>query len=200
LPHSYFLRDGRIVLSPIPQTGYANAVRLNYQYVVPRLDIRRAKISAVNTGTGVITFTDDATLTEESVADLTAGWVDYICVVDKDGTLVDQDRAVSSYSSTTRELTLTSLTGSVAAANQYVVFGKNTTTHSSLPDVCRRYLLEYMTFRGQMSDTSSEAGVTSPLLQAIEKEILDAIVSLEEDIFHLTVLDHSMLNYAEDWE
>ncbi len=200
LPDSYFLRDGRLIVSPKPSTGYANALRLNYQYVIPRVDIRRAKIDSVNTGAGTITLTDDTTLTEENVAELTGGWVDYVCVVDKDGAIIDQDRAFSSYNSTTRVLTLTTLSGSLAASNQYVVFGKNTTTHSSLPDVCRRYLLEYMTLRGQMSDTSSEAQATSPLLQSIEREILDAIESLEEDIFSLTILDQSMLNYAESWE
>ncbi len=200
LPDSYFLRDGSIILSPIPLTSATNALRLNYQYVLPRLDIRRAKISSVDTGAGTITLTDDATLTEETEADLTDGWADYVSVVDSTGTVIDQDRAFSSYNSTTNVITCTSLTGSSATTGHYVVFGKYTTTHSSLPDVCRRYLVEYMSLRGQMQDTSSEAAASSPLLQSIEREILDSIEMLEEDIFIPTILDYSMLNYAESWE
>lgn len=200
LPDSYFLRAGKLVLSPLPMTGYTNGLRITYQYTIPTLDIRRAKITSVNTGAGTLTLTDDSTLTTENEDELSNGWVDYICVVDKDGTLIDQARALSSYNSTTKVLTLTSLSGSAAAANQYVVFGNYATTHSQLPDVAERYLVEYMTLRAQASDTSSEVAVTSPILRSIEQEIISAVENLEEDIFAVPLLDTQFLNYSDDWE
>jgi hypothetical protein len=199
-PDSYFLRDGNIILSPLPPSSTTNALRLNYQYVVPRLDVRRAKINTVNTGTGVINLVNDTTLSQENVTDLSGGWVDFICVVDATGTIVDLDRSVVSYNATTRDLTCASLSGSLAAPNQYIVFGKNTTTNSALPDVARRYLVEYMVFRAQMRDTSGEAGATSPLLQSIEAEIVSAIEQLEEDILYWPLVDRQFLNYSDDWE
>jgi hypothetical protein len=105
-----------------------------------------------------------------------------------------------SYNATTRDLTCASLSGSLAAPNQYIVFGKNTTTNSALPDVARRYLVEYMVFRAQMRDTSGEAGATSPLLQSIEAEIVSAIEQLEEDILYWPLVDRQFLNYSDDWE
>lgn len=199
LPDSYFLRDGNIVLSPMPMTGYANALRITYQYVVPRIDIRRATISGVNVGANTITLAADNYLTPSNVADLTNNWVDYVCIVDKDGTIIDQDRAVVAYDPTTRQITCATLSGYVAGGT-FLVFGKNTTTHSALPDICRRYIVEYMATRVQMSDTSSEAAVTSSLLTSIEGEIIDAIADLEEDLFQVTILDPQFLNYADDWE
>lgn len=43
-PDSYFLRDGYLILSPIPTQTASNALRLNYQYTLPTLDIRRARV------------------------------------------------------------------------------------------------------------------------------------------------------------
>lgn len=197
-PQSYFLRDGSLILSPIPQTSVTNGIRLNYQYVVPRLDIRRGKISSVNTGAGTIVLEDDATLLDESESDLTNNWVDYICIVDKDGAQIDTDRAFSSYNSTTRTITCTALTGSAAAAGQYVVFGKNTTTHSTLPDRAHSYIVEYMCLRSQMAGTSPESVITSPVLSTIEEEILDSIEQLEEDISAIPVIDPDFLTYADE--
>lgn len=46
-PDSYFLRQGEMIISPYPQQSSTNGFRLNYQYLLPTLDIRRGKISSV---------------------------------------------------------------------------------------------------------------------------------------------------------
>lgn len=209
LPDSYFLRDGKLVLSPIPMTGYTNAIRYTYQYSIPTLDIRRARIDQIiNVGSGEaqIFLQEDSLLTEENVNDLSNEWVDYVCVVNKDGTIVDEGMSLVGYQAG-GSLVLPSIycetsTGADALAQvgDFIVFGKRATTHSPLPDICERYLVEYMTLRSQASDTSSETSVTSTLLRSIEAEIVDAIEMLEEDIFSIPILDPQFMNYAEDWE
>src|ERR1051325_6477160 len=54
-PSSYFLRDGSMIISPIPTASISNAFRLNYQYTIPTLDIRRAKIASHTVVAGVLT-------------------------------------------------------------------------------------------------------------------------------------------------
>jgi hypothetical protein len=182
----------------MPLTGYANAIRINYQYIIPGLDIRRAKIASITSGTGTIVLTDDTTLTQETENDLTNGWVDYVTIVDIAGTIVDSGRVFSSYTSSTKTLLVTSLSGTTAVAGNYVVFGSNVTTHSALPDICSRYLVEYMALRSEVSDTSSEAPNVNAVLTGIEKEILDSIESLEDDMSSIAILDQQFLNYSDD--
>lgn len=205
LPESYFLRNKKIVLSPYPATGFTQGLRLNYQFVIPRLDIRRGKIAAVtDLGTTTrIELADDDWLTAENESDLENEWIDYIAVVSSTGTYVaaDQGIQVISYDPATRYLVVNGDPTAGMVANNYVVFSKggtDTTTHCVLPDTCERYLVEYMTMRAQMSDTSSEAAVTSPLLQAIEREILDSVEMLEEDLFAIPILDASLLGFGDD--
>lgn len=199
LPESYFLRDGKLILTPIPMTGYTDALRITYQYVIPQLDIRRALIASINTGTDTITLTDNTMLLQETESDLSEGWVDFVCVVDSNGVVLQRDIPVTSYDSTTKVLTCGDDITSAGAGTGYLVFGAYASTHSSLLDIAERYLVEYMTLRSQASDTSSEVGVTSQVLKMIEAEIIDAIESLEEDIFQIPILDTQFMNYADDW-
>ena len=68
----------------------------------------------------------------------------------------------------------------------------------AMPKVAERFLVEYAVLRSQMRDSNKESTDTSPLLQAIEKEILDAVEELEEDISAIPVIDNTMLNYADE--
>lgn len=198
LPDAYFLRNGQIILSPMPMTGYANAIRLNYQYVIPTLDMRRARIASVNTGTGTYTLVDDALLTQETESDLSNEWVDTVSVVDSTGLVKDAAKTFVSYNSTTKALVCTSLVGSLAVAGDFLVFGSNVTTHSVLPDICGRYIVEYMALRSQVSDTSTEAQSTNAILTSMEQEILESIDMLEDDPVAIAILDNSMLSSGED--
>lgn len=204
-PSAYFLRDGSLILSPIPSSGVTNGIRLNYQYTIPTIDIRRGKVSSVS-GTAPtltsITMTSDSTLITESEDDLTNGYVDYISVVTKDGVQTAKNIPVVSYNASSNVITCshTMSSGEVVAAGSYVIFGTNASSHSSLLPLCERYLLEYAVLRTQMRDSNANLMNTSPLLQSIEQEILDSISGLEEDILAIPILDYSMLNYAEDFK
>jgi hypothetical protein len=201
-PDSYFLRDGAIVLSPIPDR--AATLRLEFQYVIPQIDLRRAQYSAVSiVGPDLIsmTFASLSSVLQETKDDLTGGYVEYICTVNASGTQQAVALPVSSFNATTGVLTFASGTlaadypGISAGINShYVVFGKNASTHSSLPQVARRYLVEYAAARVMIRDANAlEAALTSQLMQGIEKDVLDAYATLEEDTFQVPVLDYSML-------
>lgn len=197
-PTSYFLRDGQIVISPIPNQT-SGVLFVDYQYTLPTLDIRRGLISAH--GLSSITLTQNNTLLAETGEDLSTGLVDYISVVDKDGTLVANSIPVTSYDTTTRVISCT-LTAEQNAAVQdtgnWVVFGKYATTNSLLPDICRRYLVHYTARLIQMRDSNSETTVTKELVDEIEAEVLMACADLEEDLTAIAILDSSYLSYADD--
>lgn len=206
-PNSYFLLGNQIVLSPIPSNTVSNALKITYQKVIPELDIRRAQISSASTTTLVIDINDSIFITE-SQDDIEGGWVDYACVVDAVGTQVATGITMTpafSAGSSTATITCSmsssqasAINTAVASGSCYLVFGKNATTHCQLPRVCERYLTEYSVLRAQMRDSNVEAKDTSPLLQAIEQEILDAVEDLEEDISAIPILDYSMINYADE--
>jgi hypothetical protein len=201
-PESYFLRNGSLIVSPKPPATVTNAFRLNYQFLLPDVDIRRAKISAFSSGVS-LTLTDDSTLTTETAEDLANGWVDYCTVVDKDGTIKARDIAVTSYNSSTRVLATPktlSAGESITAGSDYLVFGTYATTHSQVPKVCERYIYTYMKLFAQLRDSNTEALDTNPILKAIEEEILDGVEMLEEDISAIPILDYSFLNYADDYD
>lgn len=193
-PGSYFLLEDQLVLSPYPGSGVQNAIKLTYQKVIPSLDIRRAKVASGSVATYVLT--DNATLLDETEDDLADGWVDYVSFVDADGDEVVSELGVVSYTAATRTLVL-SATPSASIVGSYLVFGKNVTTHCQLPEICERYLTEYTVMRAQMGDSNKESVATSPVLMAIEKEIVDAVEELEEDISAIPILDSSMMNYAD---
>lgn len=196
-PTAYFLRDGQIVLSPIPNQS-TGVLFVDYQYTLPTLDIRRGLISAH--GLTSITLTQNSTLYVETGEDLAAGLVDYISVVDKDGTIVANSIPVTSYDTTTRIITCT-LTAAqntaVTNGSNWVVFGKYATTNSGLPDICRRYLVHYAARLIQMRDSNSETTVTKELVDEIEAEVLMACADLEEDLTAIAILDDSYLSYAD---
>jgi hypothetical protein len=193
-PTSYFLRDGQIVLSPIP--NQAGTLRVDYQYTLPALDIRRGLISAHDLSS--ITLTLNTTFLTETAEDLAAGLVDYISVVDKDGQIIANSIPVTGYNSSTRVIscTLTSAQNTAIQNNtNWVVFGSWTTTNSALPPICRRYLVHYAARLIQMRDSNSETTVTKDLLDELEAEILASTADLEEDITAVALLDTTYLNY-----
>lgn len=199
LPDSYMLRDGTLIVSPIPSQG--GVLQLEYQYVLPTLDIRRAQPFFISPGVGNQSIILTDVLISESTYDLSNGMVDYVCIVDKDGAALQSNLPVVSYDSTTRELLVnppTSLSVD-GTGTGYVVFGYSATTHSALPQICKRYLVEYATMRAQTRDSNSEAMMTAPLLQMLEREILDSIANLEEDNMSVPILDSQWLGeYDED--
>jgi hypothetical protein len=192
-PDSYFVRDGFIILSMIP--NQAGQIRIEYQYVIPQLGIRVGQITAFTDG---FQYTPAITAPlQEQIFDMQNGFVDFVSVVDSSGTIICPGIAFTSYDATTNTFTLAT-PASTIAVGQYVVFGKYASTHSMLPQPAKRYLIEYAVARCQTSDSNAlETQMTSPYVQGIEAEVLDAYAVLEEDIMSIPVLDYDCL--GEDY-
>ncbi len=202
-PDSYFLRDGSMIVSPIPDSS-TGTFRMEYQYTIPSLDLRRATYTAVGTSGGyIVSLTLSLSgMLQETKDDLANGYVDYICTVDSTGASRAAGFRVTGFNATTGVLTFPASTylsatyPNIATGMNadYLVFGQNASTHSSLPQVAKRYLVEYASARIQIRDANAlEAALTSPLMQRIEQEVLDAYASLEEDNFHIPILDYQFL-------
>ena len=136
-------------------------------------------------------------LTAETVAEFADGYVDYLSIVNSSGDIQANNITFVSYNATTRVISVTS-DASLRNMEGYIVFGKNASTHSQLPDEAERYLVEYMAMRIQMRDSNTESINTSTVLRTLEEEILESISSLEEDLLSIAILDSSMLNYDTD--
>lgn len=196
-PDSWFFRNGKIVLSPIPmQPG--GKLRVNFQYNIPTLGIRRGLVSAHDAGS--VTITLNNLLLQETRDDLNNGYVDYVSIVDKDGVQQATGLPVISWTDSTRVLVTTLTADQVTAVQNgasYLVFGKNATTHSPLIDICDRYLYYFMALNTQARDSNSEAAFTMEGLRDVEAEIIGSVSDLEEDIPAIPILDYDFLNYAD---
>jgi hypothetical protein len=206
-PDSYFLRDGSMIISPIPDSS-TGTFRLEYQYTIPSLDLRRATYTAVGTSGGYVTSLTlaYAAMLQESKDDLTDGFVDYVGTVDATGAQEAVGMRPSGFTAATGVLTFPAATYAVAdypdltpgINSSYLVFGRNASTHSSLPQVAKRYLVEYASARIQIRDANAlEAALTSQLMQSMERDIVDAYASLEEDSFQVPILDYQYLGDGE---
>lgn len=201
-PDSYFLRDGALVVSPYPMSSTTNGIRVEAQYKIPTLDIRRGTITARSlSGSALTSITLSSTgLITETEDDLSNGWVDYISVVDINGAVLCQDIRVSSYNSSTNVINVSKTLDSdeTVPVDAYVVFGAYATTHSMLPENCDRYIVQYMSRGVQSRDSNQEAISTREDMKAMEAELINEVNDLEEDTLAISILDDSMLDYAED--
>lgn len=199
-PDSYFLRDGSIILSPVPNIS-GGLLRLEYQYVIPTLALRfGAAITSYARSAGVYhEFTWTANPITEMVDDANNGMVDYFSVVSATGAILYSGLSFISYNSTTFKLRVTDTGAALTGIpGSYIVFGTNASSHSSLPQLAKRYLVEYAVIRAQARDSNAlEASLNSPLMQAMERDILDAFAHLEEDVFAVPILDYQFLGTDE---
>jgi hypothetical protein len=196
-PSMYCRGYNYLKISPLPASALANGLRLTYTKKLKRLDIRRGIVdSASKTGSTLNTITIDLTpsLGKDSGTTYAArdmlNTVDYICLVDSDGTAVLEGVPIDSYNSSTGVITVRAgFTTTVAAAtmaNTYVVSGVYSTTHSELPDICERYLVLWsvwkMLRRGGNQFESSEARKE---LAEVTDSIMQSFAAPDDDIYRL---------------
>jgi len=178
----YTLLRNNIEVFTTPQTG---KLRITYTKKLTPVDIRRGKVTTVNSGvslivSGVPTKTDFAN-------------VDYICVVDKDGNIIRPNIAITGFTSGTGTITTTdALTG--VTSSHYVCYGKYATTSPigngdpMLDDTLERYLNEYVIMRVFMMDSSKDISAQSTLVKAIEEEIMNLYADNNGDAQNIPIL------------
>lgn len=181
-PVAYIRRSSQILLQPKPQSN--GLVRITYQKAIPRLDVRRGQVSAVTLGATTITsLTLDATQTIDDSTLLDYG---YMTVVDSDGVVKMKGIPISAINTTTGTVTVSPTfvfeTGETISVGDYVVAGKYSSTHSSLPEVCERYLIQYMDFKAFKADSNTDSEEAVAELKAMEEEIIASFAEPDVDI------------------
>jgi hypothetical protein len=193
---AYYIRQGTdIILQPAPQQG--GKLRLTYQRVVPVLDIRRATVSAVTLGTNTITsLTLDTTVAFDEAA---LEEQNFITIVDKNGVIKMQDIPVDGIDGNTGVVTVTPgftfQSGETIVQGDYALRGKYSSTHSQLPDVCEKYLLEYCNMRIFMRDSSTDQAEVGALMQKIEATLRSAFAEPDNDPDRVPIISAEYLGY-----
>jgi hypothetical protein len=188
IPSRYIMRSGKFLASPIPST--AGKFRVSYVRKIQRLDLRRGRVESVtlNSSTLQITaLTIDAGQVDYDFEAIQEA--DYLCVVDRDGEIQMADIMIDSLADSTGVLTINSgfvyASGETIAVGDYIVIGKNTSTHSELPDNCSRYLTEYLGKKINHRDSSDDFETSNKELKGMEDDIVDSFAEIEEDIIYI---------------
>lgn len=156
----WYLEDGRLKFSRRLQKAQTNGIRITYTRKLKTLDIRRGQI------TSLAPLTVDTT-TVRAGTDFEA---DYLTIVDRDGAQKVTEVINNGYTSGTGVIsTTTDVTA--AAVGDWVIYGKNSTTHSELDDTLERYLLEYGIARTVARDSSTDLAFSASFTQAVELEL-----------------------------
>ncbi len=167
IPDIYCIRDGKILLSPVPNLTKDNALIINYQKRMRKVDIRRGKLASytvngsnqnfVMTLSFSVLSQKDANLMENANSILDK--IDYCTLVDRYGTPIVSAIPLNGYNQTTFALTAlptyTIPTGEKAALDAalgsgsivYVVQGDYSSSHSELDRQCEDHLIEYTVLR-----------------------------------------------------
>lgn len=201
-PNQYILRNGQILLNPIPDSAVTNAVRVNRVVERPRLDKRRAQIDAVTVSSGEVTaltvdITDYTNYFPYATAfsDSSILVDDYFSIVDAAGTIKARNIPITAISTSTGVATITSYTPEetteTAAIGDYLVAGANATTHAQLPDICERFLIHYTAIQLMLRDGTVNIEGQADILQRIEATILNAWSGNVDDVVTPTITDYT---------
>ena len=201
-PCKYIRRDkldsdvGTILLSPRPSNA-SGTIRVTYLQRIDELDKRRGIVSAVtDSGTAVTALTLDVSGTPPIDSDDLEDH-DYFCVVSKTGSIKMRNVQFDSVDTSTGVVTLTGSshtydTGETIAVGDYVVGGKDSTSHSRLPRNVERYLIEYAIWKIFKRDSSTDSTEQLQELLAIESDIVESFQEIQEDLVEIPVQEEWM--------
>lgn len=192
---SFYIRQGsQLIIQPPPQNS--GKLRIVYQKTIPVLDIRRGVVQSVTLSSNTITSLvldpsglDAATLSEQN----------FISIVDKNGQVKMKNIPVDSIDSATGVVTVsagfTFESGETISVSDFALRGKNSSTHSSLPDLCEKYLLEYCNMRIFVRDSSSDQAEIAALMSKIEGTLKQAFSEPDNDPDRIAIIDPFFLGY-----
>lgn len=189
----YYVRNGQINLVPVPTTS-TGSIRVLFEGKLDQLDKRRGTVSVVTglTSTGFTSITIGADADEASVPNLST--IDYVCINDAFGNVKAYNIPVSNYNTGTNVLTpgtFTFQTGETIAVNDFVTFGKYSTTHSKLIDEAESFLVQYAVEQCKADDNHEDVVRQSAFLQRILEGILAATKSQTPEVTHIPQVDWS---------
>lgn len=193
-PSFYIRRSGFILLQPAPQQ--AGTIRITYQKSLPKIDKRRAQVSAVTlTSNSITSLTLDTTQEIDDVALLEEN---YITVIDKNGVIKMKEIPITAISTSSGAVTVeagfTFESGETIAVGDYVVRGKEASTHSQLPDVCQPFLIAYMNWKALFRDSSNDSVEQNQELKELMNEILASYGDPDGDVNRVPILTGDYLS------
>lgn len=174
-----------MILSPTPSSS-SELLRVVYTKRIQDLDIRRGVVSDVtDSGTQITSLTLDVSGTPP-IDDADLDNHDFICVVDKLGNIKMKNIQIDSVNTSTGVVTLsqshTYESGESITVGDFIVGGKDTTTHSRLPKFIEEYLIEYASLKIMHRDSNSDLAEQFPLLSAMERDIVDKFAEPIDDV------------------
>ncbi len=207
-PYYYVQHKNNILLNPVPTTAVTSGIRVTYEYRLPDLDIRRDKISAVDSTTNPTSVTGDASLVNTSNVIFASGDAyEYLTVIDKDGNIQMDEIAVTTYTegtqgsaASTYAVTVSASASEAVAVNDYIVAGRRATTHSELPDFAESFLITYVQHAIMQM-------IGHPMLQSeanklanLTSQLADVMADWNADIMHIPRTDdRSLLDLEGYW-
>lgn len=195
---TYYIRfSDKILVQPTPSGG--GTLRVTYQKKAPRLDKRRATVDSVTLGTSTITtlnfdptqLIDDTNILDEI----------FVTFIDKYGVIKMKAVPITAINTTTGLATIDSgfefEDGETIAADDFAVLGKFSSTHSSLPDICEKYMLKYCEWNILKRDSNNGAAEKERELAMVEEDITSAYAQADDDNDFIPILDSQFIEPEE---
>jgi len=176
----YLIRDNKVIISGQNDIAQLQNVRITYFRQLPDLDIRQAKVLAVNAGVSITMASAPISLYS----------VDDNCsTVDASG-----NQVVSGiyFNNTTGNVLFTSTTTGVNNT-QYIVAGKNSCNKSLLPDICESYLLDYVKQRIYTRNNYEDANKQMYFTEEQKAQIISIFAKNKKDDETIPVTDVEFL-------
>ena len=198
LPCKYIFQDklttntSSILLSPKPSNSNGT-IRIQYVRKLDNLDKRRGIISAVTSDSTQLTALTLDTSGNPPIDSEDLEDHDFFCIVDKLGTVKMRNVQFDSIDTGTGVVTLsqshTFESGETASVDDYVVGGKNSSTHSQLPPSLERYVIQFSAWKIFKRDSSTDSQEALQELLAMESEILESYQEINEDVIHVPIIE-----------
>ena len=186
-PGKYIRMSGKIVLNVAPQSS--GKLRITYVKRLNELDLRTALIDSYSAGT--ITLENNTLTTNTS----SLKEHDYICIVDSDGGIIHKNVKKTSQNSLGTQVVIDTSTITGSPVNgQYIVGGKDTTTHSDLPRNVERYLIAYCSWKILKRDSSVDSAEMVQELSQMATDIVKSYAMISDDVQFIP-----QLNSWDDW-
>lgn len=185
LRFGYYVENGTLYLTGMNNNYNINSVRVTYFRVLPKMDKRWGKITAINSAVSIVL--DPATYDSNlNTVD------DYVTVVDKFGAQVLASIYIDSFSANTLN-TSNALAG--ITTNDFVCMGPNSVNASELPDSCETYLLDYARQRIYTRNVYDDAGKQAYFTDSQRADIEGLFANNQKDILYPPITDTDMLEW-----
>lgn len=199
-PNRYIRQASTFLINPIPTGSSSGAeLKISYTKAIPRMDLRRAVVGAVTLDSSTNTISSlTLNVSTETIDIDPIEKYNYFCIVDKNGNQKMINIPYDSIDTTTGLVTVSSGfnfdNGETIEIGNYLVPGKNSSTHSEFPDSVERYLIAYAGWKILKRDSSSDFAEAQQELLEMESEIVAAYADILDDIYEVPLVNDDI-----DW-